>query len=121
MSERHEGVAIASQRSPRIGQVRFDEMKRKRIVSGRYRCMRCEDGRLANLFEGGVERVTVLDVIADALQDDERGVSFIEMPCSRRHAECLQRAYAADPENDFLLHPCLAIAAVQACRQFAIP
>ena len=59
--------------------------------------------------------------IADALQHDERGVPFVQVPDRRRRAERLERADAADAEDDFLLDARLAVAAVEPRRQLAVP
>ena len=53
--------------------------------------------------------------------DDERGVSFVQVIDARVGAHRLQHAHAADAEDDLLLHARLAVAAVEARRQLAIP
>ncbi len=65
--------------------------------------------------------VAVFDQIADALEHDEAGVAFVQVKHAGADAECLQRAHAADAEDDFLLDARFAIAAVQPRRQLAIP
>ena len=72
-------------------------------------------------FERVVEGRAALDEIADALQHDEGRVPFVEVEDRRLDAERLQRADAADAEDDFLLHAGFAVAAVQARRQLAVP
>ena len=62
-----------------------------------------------------------LDQFADPLQDDEGGVPFVQVPDRRLRRRAPQRADAADAEDDLLLHARLAIAAVEARRQLAIP
>ena len=63
----------------------------------------------------------LLDQIADPLQHDEAGVAFVQVEDAGVDAERLQRADAADAEDDLLLDARLAIAAVEARRQLAIP
>jgi hypothetical protein len=69
----------------------------------------------------GFERVAALDQIADALQDDERRVPFIQVPHGGRRAHRLERTDTANAENDFLLDACLAVAPVEAGGQLAVP
>src|SRR5256885_4025625 len=57
---------------------KFNEIKRKRIMSVRYLRMRCEDCSIANLSQDCGERVTVLDVIANALLYVEPSLSLIQ-------------------------------------------
>src|SRR4029077_16100423 len=68
-----------------------------------------------------VERRAVLDQIADPLQHHEAGVPFVEMEDAGIRSERLERTHAADAENDLLLDARLAIAAVEARRELAIP
>ena len=75
----------------------------------------------AHRLERVVERLALLDVLADALQRDERGVAFVQVPHRRLDAQRAQRPHAADAEDDFLLDARLAIAAVEARRQLAVP
>ena len=46
---------------------------------------------------------------------------FVEMPHRRLDAERAQHAHAADAEDDLLLDPRLAVAAVERGRELAIP
>ena len=48
------------------------------------------------------------------------GVPLVQVPDGRRDAQRAQRAHAADAENDFLLQPRLAVAAVEPGGQLAI-
>ena len=60
-------------------------------------------------------------MLADALQHDERRVAFVEVPDGRVEPERAQRPHAADAEDDLLLDARLAVAAVEARRELAIP
>src|SRR5262249_20174011 len=119
--EREEAFAVRAEIAPGAGQMRLDEMKRKRVVTSGHRCVRCEDGGATNLLERAVEARAGLAQIANALQHDECRVPLVEMVDRRRYAHRLQNANAADAENDLLLHARLAIAAVEARRELAIP
>ena len=121
MTEREKLLAVSAEVAPRAGQVRFDQVKRKRIVPGRDRRVRREHRGAANFVERLLEARAGLAQIADPLQDDERGVPFVEVIDRGRVAHRLQHADAADAEDDFLLHARLAIAAVETRRQLAIP
>ena len=115
-SERQEAFAVRAQRAPEAGQVFFDEVKRERIVPGWHRRVRREHRRPSYFVDRFVEGRAALREIADALQDDERGVPLVEVEDRGIGAERLQRAHAADPEDDLLLDARFAIAAVEAGR-----
>ena len=76
---------------------------------------------LPDRVERRFERRAVLDLIADALQDDERRVSFVQVPGRRLDAHGLEDADAADAEDDLLLDARLAVASVETRRELAIP
>ena len=121
VAEREERVAVGAERAPRAGEVRLDQAERERVVSGRHRRVRGEDRRPAHRVERRFERRAALDLIADALQDDERRVSFVQVPGRRLDAHGLEDADAADAEDDLLLDARLAVAAVEPRRELAIP
>ena len=52
---------------------------------------------------------------------DERRVALVEVPDGRLDAHRLQRAHAAQAEDDFLLDAGFLVAAVEARRQLAVP
>ena len=120
-AERQESLAVGPERAPAAGQVRLDQIERKRVVAGGHRCVRREHGGFADFLERRFEARAVLDEVADALQHDESGVSFVQMEHARLDAERLQHANAADAENDFLLDARFAITAVQTRGQLAVP
>ena len=120
-AERQEAIAMRPERAPAAGEMLLDEVKRKRVVPGRHRRVRREDRGLPDLLERVVEGRPLLDEVADPLQHDEAGVPFVQVKDRRRHAERLQRPDAADAEDDLLLDARLAVAAVQARRQLAVP
>ncbi len=76
---------------------------------------------LRDHLESGLERGATLDVVADTVQHHKRGVAFVEMPGGWLDAHRLERSHAADAEDDLLLDSRLAIAAVEARRELAIP
>ena len=61
------------------------------------------------------------DLIADALQDDERRVALVQVPGGRLDAHGLEDADAADAEDDLLLDARLAVASIETRRELAIP
>src|SRR4030095_14925075 len=91
----------------------FDEGERKRVVSRRHRRMRREHRCLTDALQRGLKCRPFLDAIADALQDDERRMTLVQMPRRRPNAQGLERAYAANPEDDLLLDARFTIAAVE--------
>ncbi len=121
MAEREERFAIRAERAPGAREVGFDEAEGKRVVACRHRRVRRENRRAPDRLERRLERRAALDEIADALQHDKRRVAFVEVPGRWLNAHRLERAHAADAEDDLLLDARLAIAAVEARRQLAIP
>ena len=85
-------------------------------MSRRHRGVRGEHGCLPDLRERIVERGALLGQVPNALEYDEAGVSFVQVEHRRVGAERLQRADAADAEDDLLLDARFAIAAVEARR-----
>ena len=77
--EREETIAIGAEGSPAAGQVFLDEVELERVVSGRDRRVRREDRASPDFLERVVEARTALGELPDALQDDERRVSFVEV------------------------------------------
>ena len=77
--------------------------------------------RAADLGQRALEVGARLAQVANALQDDEGGMSLVQVIDRGRVAHGLQDAHAADAEDDLLLRACFAIAAVQPRRQIAIP
>ena len=59
--------------------------------------------------------------VTNALEHDKACVAFVEVKCRGFDPERPQRAHSANAENDFLLHASLAIASVEASREFAVP
>ena len=121
VSERQERITVRAERAPRAGKMRLHEGERKRVVAGGHRRVRREDGRPPNALERRFERRAFFDPIADALQDHEGRVPLVQMPGGRLDAQRLERAHAADAEDDLLLDPRLAIAAVEPRRELAVP
>ena len=80
-----------------------------------------EHRRSPHFLERRVEAPPFLAEIADTLQHDESRVPFVEVIRGRITSHCLERAHAADSQDDLLLHPRLAVAAVESRRQLAIP
>ena len=68
-----------------------------------------------------LERQALIEELVDALQHHEAGVALVQVPHRGIEAEGAQGADAADAQDDLLLDAGLAIAAVQARGQLAIP
>ena len=120
-AEREEARPQIAERAPTAGQVLLHHMEREGVMPRRHRRMRREDRRPTDLLERLVERLAVVDELADALQDDEAGVPFVQVEHRRRRTQRAQDAHAANAEDDLLLDAHLAIAAVEAGRELAIP
>ena len=120
-AEREELVAVAVHRSPAAGEVLLDQMERKRVVAGRHRRVRREDGRAPHFGERVFPGLARREEVAHALQHDERRVAFVQVPHGRLQAERAQREHAAEAEHDFLLQARVLAAAVQPRGQLAIP
>ena len=73
----------APEGAPGAGQMRFDQVEGKRVVAGRHRRVRREHGGAPDFLERVSKLRPVLDQLADALQHDERGVPFVQMPDRR--------------------------------------
>src|SRR5215203_3737393 len=101
--------------APAAGEVLLDGAERERVVTGWHRSMGGEDCRPPDLFERDVETGSRVDGVMNALQHRERGMALVQMKDGGPDPERLQGADAADPEDDFLLHPGFAVAAVEAC------
>ena len=121
MAERQERFAIRAERAPGAREVCFDEAEGERVVACRDGRVRRENRRGPDRLERRLERRAVLDQITDALQHDKRRVSFIEVPGRWLNPHRFEGANAANAEDDLLLNARLAIAAVEARRQFAVP
>ena len=80
VAEREEGITRRAERSPRAGQMRLDQIEREGVVARGDRRVGREDRRPPDFLERRVEALAVLDQVANALQDDECGVAFVQMP-----------------------------------------
>ena len=63
-----------------LGELLLDQVERERVVAGRHRRVRREDRRPPDFGERVVPVGARREEIAHALQDDERGVAFVEVP-----------------------------------------
>ena len=82
-------------------------------VSGKHRVDR-------DRLERAGEIQALLHQVAQALQDQERRVPFVDMPDRGLEAERGERAHPADAEHDLLLDAGGAVAAVELMRDVAI-
>ena len=120
LAEREEASAIVGRAVPTrpADGARRDRTETHRGL--RHGRVRRENRRAPDGGERLVETHALGRELVDALQDDERRMPFVQMPDRRRDVERTQRADAADAEDDFLLQPCFAIAAVEARGEVAI-
>ncbi len=99
---------------------------REAVDAGGHRGVRGEDRAGADGLQRLVEREALrLDELADALEAEEAGVALVGVEHlglggAGDAAERAQRAHAADAEQQLLLQPVLAAAAVQAVGDVAL-
>ena len=120
-AEREEVLAAIAEVAPAAGEVGLDLVEGEGVVAGGHRRVRGEDRALADAGQRVLERQALLEELVDALQHDEAGVAFVQVPHRGIEAEGAHGADAADAQDDLLLDARLAIAAVEARRQLAIP
>ena len=75
------------------------------VVTRRYRRVRRERRARRNGLERGLEAPPRARQLAHALDDQERGVSLVDVPDDRLEAERAQRARTAHAEQHLLLEP----------------
>ena len=90
-----------------------DEVRLEALVARRHRRVDREDRVAADPGPGVVERGAVGDELAGPLGEEEGRVALVEMPDSGRQAECPDRTYAPDPEDQLLVQAHLAAADVE--------
>ncbi len=109
-----EQAVVGDPRAPReVADVAQHEVVAEHLVPGRHRRVRREDRCAANLFERVVGRRAGLDEHAGALDHEEGRVALVDVVHARRDPERVQRAHAADAEQELLPNPMLPIAGVQ--------
>ncbi len=102
--------------APATSQMPLDQMERECVVPGRHRGVGGEDRRAPHFGERRLEVLPRVEELANALQHDEGRMTLVEVVQRRRQSQRTQHADTADAQDDLLLHPRLAIAAVQARR-----
>ncbi len=90
------------------------------VVAGRNGGMRGEYGVGSGSLDRAGEVEPLFDQHADALQQQERRMSLVDVPDRRRDAERGEGAHAADAEDDFLLDARGAVAAIETVRDGAV-
>ena len=101
-------------------EVLFDQIGAEAIMAGGHRRMRGEDDFARNLLRGSVEvQAFFFHAVADGLEDREAAVAFVQMQNAGRDAHGLERAKAADAEQQLLADAGARIAAVKARGGFA--
>ena len=114
MPERHQLVdRDAALLRPRA-EVLVDELPRKAVDAGGHRRVGGEDVAGPHRFDGlRVAQPVVHDRLPDAFEAEEAGVALVGVEHLRLDAERLQRADAADAEQDLLAQAVLDVAAVE--------
>ena len=104
----HAAVAL-----DRGAEVAAHELGVEDLVPGGHGRVRGEDRRRPDLLDRLVAADAGDEQLAHALEHEERGVALVHVEDRRLEPERPQRAHAADPEDELLPQPLLAVAAVQ--------
>ena len=131
VEHRETGIGVAAEsehlidrHSPALGpmlNVRFDQIAIEPVDTGRHRGVRGEQHPRSDPFERLSDRRRPSgDLTVDQLQEQEAGMTFVEMVDPRRPAERLNRAGTADAEHEFLLETVQPVAAVETIGDRAI-
>ena len=121
-AEREEPVAIRPERAPAAGEVLLDQLERERVVPGGHRRVRREDRglrRISSSASSNVEPCSISSRIR--CRTTNAACPSFRWNTAGSTPSALQRAHAADAEDDLLLDARLAIAAVEPRRQLAVP
>src|SRR5271170_6200659 len=97
-----------------------DEVVSESVVTGSDRSMRREHTARGHGFDGGLVRQRYGEMFPQQLENQERGVSFIQMEHAGFDAQGSQGAYAADTENHFLANAGGLVTTVQAMCNVAV-
>ena len=109
-----EGFAVQTQFWPEMAEVAVHQLHREDVMAGGYGRVGGEDRPFADFGLGVLERYALVDELAGALEEVERGVTFVGVPVGWLDAHGAQGADAADAEDDLLAHPVLTVATVEA-------
>ena len=101
---------------PEVAEVAVDHLGREDVVTGRHGRVAREDGIRPNPAGCFIACEAFKRMLAQALQQVERGMPLVGVPVVRLDAERAQRAYAADPKDDLLPEPVLEITTVEPRR-----
>ena len=95
-------------------QVLFNQPRLEAVVTGGNRSVRGEAHLLRDPVAGFMEvQALVLHAILDCLKQRESAVALVEVQHPRRDAHRLQRAEAADTQQNLLADASAAIAAIE--------
>ncbi len=97
-----------------------EQIVAEHVVAGGHRCVRREHALRRRGFERGVEIEPARESFAQQLEDQERGMAFIDMPHGGREPQRAQHAHAADAEDHLLADARRLAAAVQAVGDVAV-
>ena len=117
--DREELVPLEPHRCDGPGEVALHERRLEDLVPGRDGRVRGEDRRGAHMLQCVVARRPRGGQLAQPLEREQGRVPFVQVEDGRRDAQATQRADAADPEDNLLADPVLAVAAVEPIRDAA--
>ncbi len=103
-----------------IAEVPEDEIVPESIVARGYGRMRREHAGCGDGLERAFERKSEPQMLTQQLQDQERCVTFVEVPDRGLQTQCAQRAGAAEAEDHLLPYAGGLIATVEAVRDVTI-
>jgi hypothetical protein len=104
----------------KAGELPRDALGRKHVVTGANRRVSRENGICCRDLERSRKRQTVGGVLAQALENQECGVPFVDVPHRGLQTESAQGAHAADAEDRLLLLPQLAATAIELGRDVSV-
>ena len=120
-AEAHEVFVRDAELVAQRSEVLFDEVGAEAVVAGGDGRVGGEDDFAGNLAGGGVEvEAFFFHAGADGFEDGEAAVAFVEMENAGRDAHGLERAEAADAEQQLLADAGAGVAAVEARGGLAV-
>ena len=112
-SQPHELLAAHAHFGTELLEIAPDHLLGKVIVTCRHRRMSGEHGVGGDAFQCTAVIQALRRELAHALQDEEGGMSLVDVPYGRLALQFFQDPHAAHAEHDFLLDAHAAVAAVE--------
>ncbi len=120
LAERQQALRGNVMAPAEVREVRRDGLVAEVVVSCGHRRVRGEERVRCDRFERCVEVEALAHQHPDALDDQERGVTFVDVPHGGRDAHRFEDARTADAEHDLLLEADVVVAAVESMRDAAV-